>query len=106
MVAESHLPASVARNIHATEEDAGVVGGSDNGVRAAADVGAVAAAAARRSSQLVLDILMVLLVDNIVHAVAVNQQVLLRKKNKERKMKNPSISRRLVMRLTDNRHDL
>ncbi len=88
LIAEAHLPSSVARNVHATEEDAGIVGRRDNGVRTN-DV--AAAATSRRSPQLVLDVLMILLVDNIVHAVAVNQQVLLQQQQQQHTQKKKTI---------------
>lgn len=75
MIAEAHLPASVARDVHAAEEDAGVVGRRDDGVGPDD-----AATAARGSAQFVLYVLMVLLVDDIVDTVTVNQQILLRKR--------------------------
>lgn len=78
LIAEAHLPSSVARDVHAAEENAGIVGRREDGVRSG--VGAVTA---RRSSQLILNVLVILLVDDIVDAVAVNQQVLLSKRNDE-----------------------
>lgn len=66
LVAESHLAPGVARHVHPAQEEPTVA------------VVLLESGAARRPRQLALDALVILFVDDVVHAVAVNQQVLLR----------------------------
>ena len=77
MIAESHLASGVARHVHAAEEEAPVVGGGGGGGGGRRDAGGDGSAAQRRPVHLGLHRLVVLFVDDVVHAVAVDQQVLL-----------------------------
>lgn len=71
LVAEPHLSSGIAGDVHSTKEDSALICASW--------------ITARRSHQLILNILMVMLFDYIIHTVAVNQQVLLLKQKKTRK---------------------
>jgi len=76
LIAESHLAAGVAGDVHPAEEEAAVVD----------------ATGAHGPSHLALDAPVILLVDNVVHAVAVDQQILLQStegKKMKKQLKKP-----------------
>ena len=77
LVAEPHLPARVSRDVHPAEEDPLLAAGGRRAARSARAVALVAAA-----HQLALDGAVVLLVDDVVHAVAVDQEVLLQRQTR------------------------